>query len=84
MTPLAIIEDYSDLIIALRPRQNEIGISHEILSEIAGLSDRYTNKLLTLSESSDVGPGLECSQSKTHRSLRRGGVRAISFALRGA
>jgi hypothetical protein len=48
MTPLAIIEDYADLVIALRARQNELGISHEVLSEMAGVAERYSSKLLSL------------------------------------
>jgi hypothetical protein len=53
--PLASISSYEDLIAALRARQSALELSHEVLSEISGLPERYSSKVLSPRGSRRVG-----------------------------
>jgi hypothetical protein len=44
---LAQVTDYAGLITALRARVDELNLTFDTLDEVAGLSDRYSSKLLT-------------------------------------
>jgi hypothetical protein len=46
--PVGEITDYASLIEAMRLRAEQLGISRETISEIAGLPDRYASKILSL------------------------------------
>jgi hypothetical protein len=70
VTPLATIKNYDDLITALRARVDDLGISRDTVDEIAGLSDHYTTKLLTLSDTRRAG-------------ARRLGTRSLSLRILG-
>jgi hypothetical protein len=70
LTPLATIADYEDLITALVARVDDLGISRDTVDEIAGLSDHYTTKLLSLSDTRRPG-------------ARRLGVRSVSLRMLG-
>jgi hypothetical protein len=52
---LAEITDYTSLLAALRARADELEISRELLSELAGFPDRYASKLLSLKQVKRIG-----------------------------
>lgn len=55
MQPLAEITDYNSLLAALRARADELQISRETIDAVAGLPERYSNKLLSLSMIKRIG-----------------------------
>jgi hypothetical protein len=55
MTPLAEIADYDDLLRALRARADHLEVSRELIDNLAGLSDRYASKVLSLSKTKRIG-----------------------------
>jgi hypothetical protein len=52
---LAEITDYDSLIQALRARANELSISRETIDNLAGLPDRYANKVLSTGGRKRIG-----------------------------
>ena len=55
MTPLAEIIDYDGLVVALRARADQLEVSRETISDLAGLPDRYASKLLSLRHVRRIG-----------------------------
>lgn len=55
MTPLATIRCYNDLVDALRARKAELGLSDDVLDEVAGLTKGHTNKVLGPSRERGIG-----------------------------
>ena len=55
MTPLAEITDYDTLVVALRARADQLEVSRETISDLAGLPDRYASKLLSLRHVRRIG-----------------------------
>jgi hypothetical protein len=55
IAPIAEIREYRDLILALRMRADQLDISRETIDIVAGLPDRLTSKLLTLSPIKNIG-----------------------------
>ena len=53
--PLGEISDWDGLIVALRARQETLNISHEQLSALAGLPDRYSSKVLSTTGRRRIG-----------------------------
>ena len=49
------IKDYSDLVLVLRARTDELQISRETIDHLCGLPDRYATKLLSLRHVRRIG-----------------------------
>jgi hypothetical protein len=49
------VRSYDDLISALRARADQLAISREAISELAGLPDRYAAKVLSLGQVKRIG-----------------------------
>ncbi len=89
MQPLAEIVDYDTLIVAPRARADELEISRETISGVAGLSDRYASKVLSLRRIrriglESLGPLLDVLGLKARRRRRRERPRTKSFEARPA
>lgn len=77
LTPLAEITDYESLVKNLRERMDAIGITHDNLNELAGFADRYSQKILTLTQ-----PRPSSSRPRDGRgSVRRIGMQSLGPLL---
>ena len=53
---LAEVRSYDELITALRDRVSKLGVTCESIDDLAGMPQRYTNKLLSQASGSHVWP----------------------------